>query len=199
MNSDEIAALKFAEEQLAILEAAEGPENEMAGLYARPSAGQGFMLVTDRLGRVQLDQDSAFICSRIQFLGVRPNDSDGSPIFPPATQLGFAVRDAGSSIVATLSKWKQGLSVGSNVPVSNSVSESQFACVAQLVPQTRDPFAPTGQVDYVYTLSARWIIPRGSTIITSFSELPGGGLTIDGGQVLQYRPQLLFLGRKVYG
>ncbi len=200
-SSEEEAALAFADEQLGLQESASDEQNEMAGLYAAPSVGQGYLLVTDRFGVAKMDQDSSFVCSRIQFLNVnRQTDGGGSLIYPPATQFGFSVRDAGASILVTISKFKQGLVLDRATPaVGTSVSESEFACVAQLVPQSRDHLQIRGQVDYVYTLSARWQIPRGSTIRTAFSELPANGLTVAGTTMRQYRPQLMFVGRKVFG
>ncbi len=202
MSSSEVeAARSFADEQLNLQEAAEGDENEMAGLYAAPSVGQGYLLVTDRFGVAKLDQDSSFICSRIQFASTKAFSGSGSAVsFSAATKLGFSVRDAGSSILVTISKWRQGLPNGGPIPIDmDTISESQFACTAALVPQGRDTSEPLGQVDYVYTLSARWQIPRGSTIRTAFAEMPANGLTPAGAVIRQHRPQLLFVGRKVFG
>lgn len=203
MNSADEAALAFADEQLGLQEEAQGDQNEMAGLHAVPSAGQGFILVTDKYGRAQLDQDSTFIVSRIQFLGTQmtADPQFGNPSFPFATQLGFSVRDAGASILVTISKWKQGIPIGGTPVSSNEVSESQFATIASLVPQSRDgSLSPVAQVDYVYTLSARWIVPRGSSIRVAFPEMPANGLTLaSSAPIRQHRPQILFIGRKVYG
>jgi len=189
MNSDDQAALAFAEEQLALAEAATGEQNEMAGLHTKPSAGQGFLYITDRFGRVTLDRDSAFICSRIQFIGVDAVAAAAS--YLANTTLSFSVRNAGASILLTITKARQGVSL--------EVAESEFAPVGALVPQGRNSTLLLGQVDYVYTLSARLIFPRGSTIVTAFPDMPANGFTSDGLPIRQFRPQLLFVGRKVFG